>query len=89
MNEWIPFKMRKPDADELSEHPEWTYVLEGPLPEDGQKILVNCVYRKSEAVQFDEFYSDSDGCYLDSGYEIGTEVTAWMPLPEPYNEVTE
>ena len=30
----------------------------------------------------DEYYDD-DGCYLDSGYEIGTEVTHWMPLPEP------
>lgn len=83
---WIPFKMRKPDPDELEEHPDWAYVLEGQLPDEGQRILVNCVYRGHEAVQQDEFYSDGDGFYLDSGYEIGTEVNAWMPLPEPYKE---
>ena len=27
-----------------------------------------------------------DGSYLDSEYEIGSEATAWMPLPEPYEE---
>lgn len=88
---WIPFKMRKPDADELEDHPDWTYVLDGQLPDEGQRILVCCVFRGHEAVQLDEFYTDADGCYLDSGYEIGTEVSAWMPLPEPYkmDEVTE
>lgn len=87
---WIPFKMRKPDQDELEEHPYWTYVLDGQLPDEGQRILVNCVFKGHEAVQLDEFYTDADGCYLDSGYEIGTEVSAWMPLPEPYkmDEVT-
>ena len=88
---WIPFKMRKPDPDELEYHPDWTYVLDGQLPDEGQRILVNCVFKGHEAVQLDEFYTDADGCYLDSGYEIGTEVSAWMPLPEPYkmDEVTE
>ena len=81
---WIPFKMRKPDPDELEDHPDWTYVLDGQLPDEGQRILVNCVFKGHEAVQLDEFYTDADGCYLDSGYEIGTEVSAWMPLPEPY-----
>lgn len=41
--------------------------------------------RGHEEVQQDEFYSD-DGCYLDSGYAIGAEAVAWMPLPEPYKE---
>ena len=88
---WIPFKMRKPDPDELEDHPDWTYVLDGQLPDEGQRILVSCVFKGHEAVQLDEFYTDADGCYLDSGYEIGTEVSAWMPLPEPYkmDEVTE
>lgn len=88
---WIPFIMRKPDPDELEDHPDWTYVLDGQLPDEGQRILVNCVFRGHEAVQLDEFYTDADGCYLDSGYEIGTEVSAWMPLPEPYkiDEVVE
>lgn len=84
--DWIPFKMRKPDPDELEGHPDWTYVLDGQLPDNGQRILVNCVCNGYEAVQLDEFYEDFAGCYLDSGLEIGTEVNAWMPLPEPYRK---
>lgn len=57
------------------------------LPDDGQRILVNVSVRGHESVQYDEFYTD-DGSYLDSGYEIGTEATAWMPLPGPYKEAT-
>lgn len=79
---WIPFSVRDLDEEEKAEHPEWDWILEGELPEDGQRILVNVKYRGHEAVQMDEYYND-DGCYLDSGYEIGTEVTHWMPLPEP------
>lgn len=55
------------------------------LPDDGQAILVSINVRGHESVQYDEFYAD-DGCYLDSGYEIGTEATAWMLLPKPYKE---
>ena len=84
--QWIPFKIWKPDPNEIEENPDWTYVLDEHLPDDGQRILVNCVYRGHEAVQPDEFYSDVDGCYLKSGYKIGTEVNAWMPLPEPYRK---
>lgn len=79
---WIPFSVRDLDEEEKAEHPEWDWILEGELPENGQRILVNVKYRGHEAVQMDEYYND-DGCYLDSGYEIGTEVTHWMPLPEP------
>ena len=81
--EWIPFELRELDSDEKENYPDWDFILTGKLPEDGQRILVNCVYKGSESVQMDEFYSDCDGIYLDSGYEIGTEVDAWMPLPEP------
>ncbi len=79
---WIPFSVRDLDEEEQAEYPEWDWILEGELPENGQRILVNVKYRGHEAVQMDEYYND-DGCYLDSGYEIGTEVTHWMPLPEP------
>ena len=58
---WIPFKMRKPDPDELEDHPDWTYVLDGQLPDEGQRILVSCVFKGHEAVQLDEFYTDADG----------------------------
>ena len=79
---WIPFSVRDLDEEEKAEHPEWDWILDGKLPEDGQRILVIVKFKGHESVQMDEYYED-DGCYLDSGYEIGTEVTHWMPLPEP------
>ena len=82
---WIPFKTRPLTKEEKEEHPEWDGILDCKLPDDGQRILVNVSVRGHESVQYDEFYTD-DGSYLDSGYEIGTEATAWMPLPEPYRE---
>ena len=80
---WIPFKTRPLTKEEKEEHPEWDGIFDCKLPDDGQRILVNVSVRGHESVQYDEFYAD-DGSYLDSGYEIGTEATAWMPLPEPY-----
>lgn len=82
---WIPFKTRPLTEEEKEEHSEWDSILDCKLPDDGQQILVSVSVRGHERVQYDEFYTD-DGCYLDSGYEIGTEVIAWMPLPEPYRE---
>ena len=84
---WTPFKTRPLTKEEKEEHPEWDGILDCKLPDDGQRILVNVSVRGHESVQYDEFYTD-DGSYLDSGYEIGTEATAWMPLPEPYNAET-
>ena len=78
---WIPFKTRPLTREEKEEHPEWDGILDCKLPDDGQRILVSVSVRGHESVQYDEFYTD-DGSYLDSGYEIGTEATAWMPLPE-------
>ena len=80
---WIPFKTRPLTKEEKEEHPEWDGILDCKLPDDGQRILVSVSVRGHESVQYDEFYTD-DGSYLDSGYEIGTEATAWMPLPEAY-----
>jgi len=82
---WIPFKARPLTEEEKEEHPEWDCILDCKLPDNGQRILVAIRIRGHEEVQQDEFYSD-DGSYLDSGYEIGTEAVAWMPLPEPYRE---
>ena len=82
---WIPFKTRPLTKEEKEEHSEWDGILDCKLPDDGQRILVSISVRGHECVQYDEFYMD-DGCYLDSGYEIGTEAVAWMPLPEPYKE---
>ena len=85
---WIPFKTRPLTKEEKEEHSEWDGILDCKLPDDGQRILVNVSVRGHESVQYDEFYTD-DGSYLDSGYEIGTEATAWMPLPEPYKAESE
>lgn len=80
---WIPFKTRPLTKEEKEEHPEWDGILDCKLPDDRQRILVSVSVRGHESVQYDEFYTD-DGSYLDSGYEIGTEATAWMPLPTIY-----
>ena len=85
---WIPFKTRPLTKEEKEEHPECDGILDCKLPDDGQRILVSVSVRGHESVQYDEFYTD-DGSYLDSGYEIGTEATAWMPLPEPYKAESE
>ena len=82
---WIPFKTRLLTDEEREEHPEWDCIIVGPIPEDGQRMLVSINLKGHEEVQYDEFYSD-DGSYLDSGYEIGSEAVAWMPLPKPYRE---
>lgn len=81
--QWIPFQTRPLDEEEKEYHPEWDCILEGKLPDNGQRILVNIKYKGHEAVQMDEYYDD-EGCYLESGYDIGTEANAWMPLPEPW-----
>lgn len=85
-DKWIPFTYRTPTEEEKEDHPDWDYVLDCKLPEDGQRILVNIKCKAHETVQLDEFYYDSEECYLDSGYDIGTEATAWMPLPAPYRD---
>jgi len=81
--QWIPFTTRPLTEEEKEEHPEWDSILDCKLPDDGQAILVSINVRGHERVQYDEFFTD-DGSYLDSGYEIGTEATAWMPLPDPW-----
>jgi hypothetical protein len=83
--QWIPFKTRPLTEEEKEEHPEWDSILDCKLPDDGQQILISVNVRGHERVQYDEFYTD-DGCYLDSGYEIGTEAVAWCELPQPYRE---
>lgn len=81
--QWIPFKLRPLTEEEREEHPEWDCILDCKLPDDGQEILVTYDINGRRGVWYDEFCSD-DGSYLDSGKEIGEEVIAWMPLPEPW-----
>lgn len=74
---WIPFTKRELTAEEQEEHPEWSCIMECPLPDEGQEILVS----NGKRVWLDTFCVD-DGCYLDSDHEL--EGCAWMPLPEPW-----
>lgn len=81
---WIPFEMRKMDDEEKEAYfTDCDEILCCELPDDGDEILVSY---KNGLVGTDIFGRDDDGCYLESGNEFVTEVTAWMPLPEPYRE---
>ena len=81
---WIPFKRRKPTEEEGT---AFDYIMDCKCPEDGQNILVSINIQGHESVQYDTFYGGGgEECFLESGYELVQEATAWMPLPEPYKE---
>lgn len=77
---WIKFKSRPLTEEEKEEHPEWVYIMDCKLPDDGQEIFVS----NGRYVWTDTFYNDADGCYLDGDSEL--EGKWWMPLPEPPKE---
>ena len=81
---WIPFKRRKPTEEEGT---AFDYIMDCKCPEDGQNILVSINIQGHEHVQYDTFYGGGgEECFLESGYELVEEATAWIPLPEPYRE---
>ena len=86
---WIPMTKRPLDEDERAYYrDEQGYdeaeldemgIFNCELPEDGQEVLIT-VYGY---VDVDIFVWDcDDSCYFED-HDIG-DVTAWMPLPEPY-----
>ena len=77
---WIPFELRELTDEEKILYPEWSFIFDCPLPEDGQKILIS----RNGNVFMDTFYHDED-YHLDSDCEIENGM-AWMPLPEGYKE---
>lgn len=77
---WITVKFRPLTEEEQKEYPDYCYMADCPMPDDGEEILVSTVYG---TVEKDECGFD-DGFYLDSGYDWQTDIVAWMPLPEPY-----
>ena len=77
--EWIPFEVRELTDEEKKIYPEWSFIFDCPLPEDGQEILVS----RNGNVSMDTFYND-EICYLDSGCMIENGM-AWMPKPKPYS----
>lgn len=77
---WIPIKFRETTDEDGFDKEEHPIMLDCPLPDNGEEVLVTT---KSGHVVEDTFYDD-DGAYLEC-YEWD-EITAWMPLPEPYKE---
>ena len=84
---WIPVKWHNITDEERQreDYPkEWLTMLDCPMPNDEEEILVTVKSSKSGLhVEKDVCYVD-DGFSLDSGYDWIDDVTAWMPLPEPY-----
>lgn len=82
---WIPIAYHEITDEERKEEDypdEWVFYLDCPMPEDGQRILVQT---KSGRIELDECIYDD--CYsLDSGYDWRDDIVAWMPLPELYEE---
>ena len=77
---WTPVKFRPLTDEEQKEYPDYSYMADCPMPDDGEEILVSTKYGR---VEKDECGFD-DGYYLDSGYDWQTDIVAWMPLPKPY-----
>ncbi len=84
-SKWIPVKFRSLTEEEQKEYPDYCYIADCPMPDDGEEILVSTVYN---TVEKDECGID-DGFYLDSGYDWQTDIVAWMPLPQPYKAESE
>lgn len=74
----------------------WIPVSEG-LPEDRQRVLVTVVrYSGDKITRLAEYYSRNNGKGIfqiqenHEEWEVGEKgLLAWMPLPEPYKEVSE
>lgn len=78
--EWIPIKTRPLTEEEKEEYPDYSFMYDCQMPEDGQQILISTKY----GVEFDTCFAD-DGYYLDSDRDW-EDVYAWQPLPKPYKE---
>mgnify|MGYP000492749976 FL=1 len=83
-NGWIPVKYHQISEKERAEESisnDIQYMLDCKMPDDGQKILVT----NGETTWQDTCFIDSNGYYLDGGYDW-IDIMAWMPLPKPYKE---
>ena len=79
--EWIPIKTRPLAEEEKEEYPDYSFMYDCHLPEDGEEVLVTTYGGR---VTLDTFYRD-DGCYFECYCDEG-DVLAWMPLPKPYKK---
>nr|DAD95029.1 MAG TPA: Protein of unknown function (DUF551) [Siphoviridae sp. ctGfF74] len=83
-NGWIPVKYHQISEKERAEEflsKDIQYMLDCKMPDDEQEILVT----NGETTWKDTCFIDSNGYYLDGGYDW-IDITAWQPLPEPYEE---
>ena len=73
--EWIEivFKELTPEDEEYTKH-KWMYIIEN-LPEYNEDVLVT---------DGSDVWVDAFDIYLSATCCTVDEVTAWMPLPEPY-----
>lgn len=84
---WIPFTQREMTEEEkeyIGE--ELGYILDCPLPEEDEEILVTYRFKEDLYVDVDTFLRDGFACYLDSGSDLVTEAIAWRRKPEPYKK---
>lgn len=82
---WIPVEYHRITEDERKENDypaDWVFYIDSPMPEEGQEILITT----SGGVGIDTCLNDGDSYYTDSGYDWCGDITAWMPLPEPYKK---
>ena len=77
--QWIPVTWRETTEEDGLDSEEFPLIACGELPKNGQDILVT----NGDRVWSDTFWDDA-GLYLDSHLDLVEDVTAWMPLPEPY-----
>ncbi len=96
MSEWIPIKTRPMTDEEYKELLEYDSAIskedvpmfDCEMPEDGQEILISL---EGSCVECDTCYIDCISGFNSYGLEkMGdwSGVTAWMPMPEPYEEGT-
>lgn len=83
-NGWIPVVYHDVTEEEREREKipsEITYILDCPLPENGEEIIVT----NGRSVWQDTSYVE-DCHYLDSG-ESWRYITAWQPMPKPYKKI--
>lgn len=88
--EWVPVKTRpmteqeRKELDEVCDWIDWAgdeaTVFDCKMPEDGQDVLI-CT--ESGCIMLDTCINDDYGYGLEAR-DDWENVTAWMPLPEPY-----
>ena len=81
---WIPIKFRELTEEENEQFgDECDKAFDCLLPDDDQEVLVSTKW----GVDKDTFCIDGYGMYFEN-YDAD-DLLAWMPLPEPYKEVSQ